>query len=73
MENLRLRAAEQSMARKLQREKERTRRLVGEAEAAVSDHYRILSEYFKAQNEKRPPSHFAVRFRALERWVSAIL
>ena len=38
IENLRLRASEQSLARKLQREKERTRRLVGEAEAAVSIH-----------------------------------
>lgn len=52
MENLRLQAAEQSMARKLQREKERTRRLVGEAEAAVSDHCRNLLEYSKVQNEK---------------------
>ena len=38
IENLRLRASEQSLARKLQREKERTRRLVGEAEVAVSIH-----------------------------------
>ena len=38
IENLRLRASEQTLARKLQREKDRTRRLVGEAEAAVSMH-----------------------------------
>jgi molecular chaperone GrpE (heat shock protein) len=38
IENLRLRAEEQTLARKLRREKERTRRLVGEAEAAVSIH-----------------------------------